>query len=103
MLPQCRSLRTPLGFLQGDAAIQHLLGEWASYWHDAKSNVTEAQAAAAAQSQLPRPTLDQVKQALKRFRHDVGLGVDGVNPRCWLLLGAPFLLRLIDVLLAWEQ
>eukprot|EP00959_Pyramimonas_sp_CCMP1952_P377379 7904441-Pyramimonas_sp.AAC.1 len=44
-----------------------------------------------------------LKEALKRFRHDVGFGVDGVNPRSWLLLDVSFLLRVVDILLVWED
>eukprot|EP00959_Pyramimonas_sp_CCMP1952_P127236 2661550-Pyramimonas_sp.AAC.1 len=44
-----------------------------------------------------------LKWALSKFKHDTGLGVDCMNPRCWLLLPRDFLERLIDLMMLWEK
>eukprot|EP00959_Pyramimonas_sp_CCMP1952_P404886 8485730-Pyramimonas_sp.AAC.1 len=72
-------------------------------WHDAKTRMTDVQRAAAQNVALPQPTLEMLDAALTRFRHNVGLGIDCINPRSRLLLSDDYRNRLLDILSLWED
>ena len=55
-----------------------------------------------ARTPLPGLKLDKLQEVLHLYQADAGLGADDLNPRSWLMLPLPFLLRLIDILHAWE-
>ena len=54
-----------------------------------------------ARTPLPDLKLDKLQEVLHLYQADAGLGADDLNPRSWLMLPLPFLLRLIDILHAW--
>eukprot|EP00959_Pyramimonas_sp_CCMP1952_P418919 8775401-Pyramimonas_sp.AAC.1 len=72
-------------------------------WRDAKARVADVQRVAAQNVALPQPSLEMLGAALTRFRHNVGLGNDCVNPRSWLLLSEDNRSRLLDILSLWEN
>ena len=86
----------------GQGAVDVLLEQWGPFWHPPHRALAPPQVRPRQGPPLPGLKLDKLQEVLHLYQADAGLGADDLNPRSWLMLPLPFLLRLIDILHAWE-
>ena len=91
----------------GYEALHHTLAEWQRMWLKPSEPLADPASANSgievdADVELPRPTLEEVRAALKQFPRATGLGIDCLNPRTYLQLPDEMLELLLDILLDWE-
>jgi len=86
----------------GHSALLALLAEWLPFWCDEVRNVSPAEWDIEG-AELPVLTVDDLDRVCRKYSEAAGLGWDRFHPRWVLLLPAELKVRLLQVLMAWED
>ena len=91
-----------MGWL-GRQLLVNQMGTWLPLWLDPRrANAKQLADQEDMGEPLPRPSLEEVDNVCKTYKHTAGLGHDCINPKAILQLPVELRVRFIDLLMAFE-
>ena len=89
--------------LAGPELLLNQMGTWLPLWVDPRrANAKQLADQEDMGQPLPRPSLEEVDNVCKTYKHTAGLGHDCINPKAILQLPVDLRVRFIDLLMAFE-
>ena len=89
--------------LAGPQLLVNQMGTWLPLWLDPRrANAKQLADQEEVGEPLPRPTLEEVDNVCKTYKHTAGLGHDCISPKAILKLPVELRVRFIDLLMAFE-
>ena len=89
--------------LAGPQLLVNQMGTWLPLWLDPRrANAKQLADQEDVGEPLPRPSLEEVDNVCKTYKHTAGLGHDCINPKAILQLPVELRVRFIDLLMAFE-
>ena len=89
--------------LVGPQLLVNQIGTWLPLWLDPRrANAKQLADQEDKGEPLPRPSLEEVDNVCKTYKHTAGLGHDCINPKAILQLPVDLRVRFIDLLMAFE-
>ena len=89
--------------LAGPQLLVNQMGTWLPLWLDPRrANAKQLADQEDMGEPLPRPSLEEVDNVCKTYKHTAGLGHDCINPKAILQLPVDLRVRFIDLLMMFE-